>query len=559
MIYRWTNEETHPKGWATRPKYQDNWVLKGRIMKLWLIASIFFVVLSLPMAGICRADVATIPPMIDTLFGHSVNSWFGDWIVPVGDQNGDGFDDYLVGEAGPVVYLYLGGNPPNSNYYMEFDSMLSGYMSNLGDINGDGYKDFTLIRLLSDGRMRLALFYGGPGLTTTPVFLFGDDTNWPFASNAIYGNDINHNGTPELITRDTRQRYLLIFELGAVWDSTPSQILYPPNDRSSSTNFGYSILTEDYNDDGWPDLVTDVTYQELRKINGQVLLYWGGPLFDTIPDLIFTPADTFASQYVQFGSLLEDVGDLNGDNYPDIYVDYYGSSSSDPRSFLYWGGPSLDAIPDIILSDWGQKGRLAGDVNHDGYADLITGYSTSLSGLGWSNIYYGGPSMDSIPDVHIDISDFPNYHDYFAHEVSGLGDINGDGLDDFAISTLRGAGTIPLIFLFSGWDSGTDVPYDYDATLPNEFDLKQNYPNPFNLSTTIEFDLPRAGKADLSIFNILGESVRTLFNSQATAGKYRLIWNGRDNAGDVVSSGVYIYRLSLNERASFTRKVLLIK
>ncbi len=500
-----------------------------------------------------RADGG--PTLIDTLYSDSTKNWFGDDIVPIGDQNGDGFDDYLVAEMPNKVYLFLGGNPPDTTYSIKFDSVITGFMSNLGDMNNDGFDDFTLIKRRADGRMRLALYYGGPGLTTTPVFEFGDDYYWPYASNAVLGNDVNHNGTRELICRDSRQTSILFFELGPVFDSVPDLVLFPPNIHTGT--YGDCILSEDYNADGWPDLVTDLNFSPTSGINGTVLLYWGGPQFDTIPDLVFTRSDTANSDYTFFGSLLEDVGDINYDGYPDIFVDYIDDFSPDSLSFLYWGGPNIDSIPDITIAIRSQKARIAGDVNHDGYNDLITGFASEFSSYGFANIFFGGPAMDSIADVHIDGRSMTGYVNYFAHEVTGLGDINGDGIDDFAIATLQGPYPPPMILLYSGWNGGTDVPYDYQPGLPSGFTLAQNYPNPFNPSTTIEFDVPRRSAVTLSVFNILGQEVRRLIDNSLAAGTYRLEWDGKTSGGQDAGSGVYFYKLTSGDVVISKKMVLL--
>ncbi len=78
------------------------------------------------------------------------------------------------------------------------------------------------------------------------------------------------------------------------------------------------------------------------------------------------------------------------------------------------------------------------------------------------------------------------------------------------------------------------------ASLPKTFELYQNFPNPFNSSTTIRFDVPRATQVRLEIYNILGQRVRQLLNNRLQAGSYRLIWDGRDELGRTVSSGIYI-------------------
>ena len=70
-----------------------------------------------------------------------------------------------------------------------------------------------------------------------------------------------------------------------------------------------------------------------------------------------------------------------------------------------------------------------------------------------------------------------------------------------------------------------------------------NYPNPFNPETTISFDMPQAGKANVQIYNLRGQLVKTLLNNQVSAGTKNIIWNGRDSKNNSVASGVYFYRI----------------
>jgi len=79
--------------------------------------------------------------------------------------------------------------------------------------------------------------------------------------------------------------------------------------------------------------------------------------------------------------------------------------------------------------------------------------------------------------------------------------------------------------------------------LPEAFGLDQSYPNPFNPSTTIRYGLPEASNVSLVVYNILGQQVRTLVNGAQGPGYHSVVWDGRDEAGRVAATGVYIYRL----------------
>ncbi|MBO6620974.1 MAG: T9SS type A sorting domain-containing protein [Balneola sp.] len=100
---------------------------------------------------------------------------------------------------------------------------------------------------------------------------------------------------------------------------------------------------------------------------------------------------------------------------------------------------------------------------------------------------------------------------------------------------------------------------DVALNVPDEFNLYQNYPNPFNPSTTIGFDVPN-GKTQirLEIYNILGQRVKTLVNDVYSAGRYKVTWDGTNNIGGRVSTGVYIYRIQAGDIVQ-SKKLTFIK
>ena len=93
---------------------------------------------------------------------------------------------------------------------------------------------------------------------------------------------------------------------------------------------------------------------------------------------------------------------------------------------------------------------------------------------------------------------------------------------------------------------------------PTTFALKQNYPNPFNPETRISFALPEAGEVELSIYNLQGQIVRKLISQQVNAGHHEVIWNGKDEAGQILPSGVYLHKLKVNGFEE-TRKMTFMK
>lgn len=104
----------------------------------------------------------------------------------------------------------------------------------------------------------------------------------------------------------------------------------------------------------------------------------------------------------------------------------------------------------------------------------------------------------------------------------------------------------------------TDVADMDNDVLPDRFELMQNYPNPFNPETWIEFAMPRGAHVQLEIFSILGRQVRVLVDESMSAGRKVVLWDGNDNNGAAVSSGVYFYRLQADDFIA-TRKMLLLR
>lgn len=114
--------------------------------------------------------------------------------------------------------------------------------------------------------------------------------------------------------------------------------------------------------------------------------------------------------------------------------------------------------------------------------------------------------------------------------------------------------------------SAEEISYEFSdqsktagsPNLPKSFSLYQNYPNPFNASTSISYALPVEAEVAIHIYNILGQKVRTLDEGKQTAGYKTTIWDGKNDGGETVGSGVYLYRIHAGE-FSETKKMTLLK
>ena len=129
----------------------------------------------------------------------------------------------------------------------------------------------------------------------------------------------------------------------------------------------------------------------------------------------------------------------------------------------------------------------------------------------------------------------------------------------FSVSATDGKDTVKV----SGDDRVVYVNrYEYLSTesegIPTEFALHENYPNPFNPTTTLRFDLPEVSSITLTIYNMLGQKVRTFNMNDTPAGFHSIKWNAINDYGDPVGAGVYLYQLRANQYLE-TRKMVLLK
>jgi hypothetical protein len=138
----------------------------------------------------------------------------------------------------------------------------------------------------------------------------------------------------------------------------------------------------------------------------------------------------------------------------------------------------------------------------------------------------------------------------------------------------RVSGTFTMFSLISGNPAATDQVELDDVvvrlvgeavgveeninTLPANFELKNNYPNPFNPTTNIEFSIAKSDYTTLKVYSVTGELVKTLVNSEISAGTHKVVFNGKDNSGNELTSGMYIYELKSGTNIS-ANKMFLIK
>lgn len=120
--------------------------------------------------------------------------------------------------------------------------------------------------------------------------------------------------------------------------------------------------------------------------------------------------------------------------------------------------------------------------------------------------------------------------------------------------------------VFGNYSSGqmfsVDMPTGVaknDESLPARFKLCQNYPNPFNPQTSISYQLPVFSKVTLKVYDVLGQEVRTLVSENMPVGYHSVVWDGRNELGRKVTSGIYFYRLKAGDNFSQVKKLSLLE
>jgi len=246
-----------------------------------------------------------------------------------------------------------------------------------------------------------------------------------------------------------------------------------------------------------------------------------------------------------------EIGNCDGDSSPEILG----------GAFVDTCGPGQDSCCVIILSavdgstkteQWRLayfgianiiRGIALTDFNHDGINEVLVAHENApvelLSGEDGSKI------AESDSSLRID---------HFA-----FGDVDGDGENEIVIAE----GSILRIF---ETDFSTDVPEkEDDLSRRNLMILSQNYPNPFNSTTVIPFTVHGKQKTEngpipttLTIYNILGQRVKTLLDEEKIAGNYRVRWDGKNEQDKIVPSGIYFYRLTAGKDCE-SKKMLFLK
>ncbi len=198
---------------------------------------------------------------------------------------------------------------------------------------------------------------------------------------------------------------------------------------------------------------------------------------------------------------------------------------------------------------------------YEGMLVDVTGVTFNLAGgifdstgqlrFGGTSYYFNG---DSTNVIYIDRQLWDEFHNLAIPSVA----VNVRGIvTQFKTSSPFTSGYQLLPRKTADINVGVSVKED-EIINPKAFSLGQNYPNPFNPTTAISYEIPKASDISIKVYNLLGQEIRTLFKGKQNAGKFVITWDGRDNAGKAVSTGIYFYRLNAPNFIQ-TRKMIMIK
>ena len=485
--------------------------------------------------------------------GLSLNpDWFNPGNGPVGncagDVNADGFDDVIIGtweyndHKGKVTVHYgsSSGISYEANWVAFGNQSWESFglsVASAGDINADGFSDVLIgapnfVNNSADTG-RVHVFYGSSsGLQNSgKQVLTCDQYNAHFGVSVSSAGDVNGDGCSDIVVGadvysnvESDEGKAFVF-YGA---RDQNEIFADLTFKGENPFDFFGVCTNpagDVNDDGYDDYIIGAPDYNLKT--GRAYLYFGSSSPDSIPDIIFNGE---ISWYPFFGNSASGAGDLNGDGYDDIIIGAYGYSGVNGRAYIFYGGASMDNIPDLILegeqlfNDFGMQVAKAGDVNGDIYPDVIVGARGYNNWTGRAYIYFGGTGMDNIPDI---IMTGEAAGDQFGCAVTSAGDYNADGYSDVIVGAYRFGNNTGRAYLYLGGSSMNNVS---DMVMTGE-----GIDNNFGSYAASAGDVNNDGYSDIAIgadeWSHSTNKVYIYFGANTPDNTADLVLNG-ENAGD---------------------------
>ena len=368
------------------------------------------------------------------------------------DVNGDGYADVVVGATGGVgnaghAYVYLGSaaglatSPATTLTGLSgVDGSFGDSVASAGDVNGDGYAD-VIVGASDYGGKAYVYLGSADGLAASPATsLTGPDVGGAFGTSVASAGDVNGDGYADVIvgaseaSSESGKSYVYLGSAAGVATS-PATTLAGPDGAHSS--FGISVASAgDVNGDSYADVVVGAFTASNQR--GKAYVYLGSAAgLPTSPTTTLTGLDAASL----FGLSVASAGDVNGDGYADVVVGAsLDASSYIGKAYVYLGsGAGLADAPATKLSgsggangDFGSAVASAGDVNGDGYADVVVGAPNASMSTGEAYVYLGSAAgLADVPATTLTGPDGANGE--FGGSVASAGDVNGDGYADVVV------------------------------------------------------------------------------------------------------------------------------
>lgn len=387
------------------------------------------------------------------LTGENAFDAYGSALSTAGDINGDGFDDFIVGARGEpqdrstpthgFVYIYLGnaeGNISEPIARLEGEDTGTEFGRSLGyagDVNGDGYDDILVGAHTYNGHQGRAYLYLGSadGVINEPTWITtGEKERDEYARSVYTAGDVNGDGFDDVLVgasgyADTMELQGKVYLYLGSADGLSTTPIFTFTGEGANQEFGRSATTAgDINNDGFDDVLVGVPGLtrggETSTTIGMTYLFLGGA-----GGLDATPPTLISGESIEdrFGESADHAGDMNGDGFGDIVVGALGTS----RAYIYMGSVTgLNTTPTILqgieASDYGRSVAYAGDINGDGFDDVVVGASR-FNQSGAFYVYVGSANGIVSDPYFIGTGDTGSG---LGFHVAYAGDVNSDGYDD---------------------------------------------------------------------------------------------------------------------------------